>query len=121
MTTQERNTKLERIEALKKRIFIFGHQAPLANSDAEKEIEEVLHEAMLEKARLIKETNKRETYVYSFADGGWNTEQAYTAEEAYMQSSIRWGAGSALSRSIVKTSFRVITPEEERTLHSLFD
>jgi hypothetical protein len=53
---------------------------------------------------------KKQLYLYSFTDGGWNSEYAHSVEEAIFQAKTRWSESPKLE--VDETTFRVSTNEE---------
>ncbi len=79
--------------------------------EAIKEIEEEI-------ARIINALTTKLEYLYNFKGGGWNSEYAYTVEEAIQQAKTRWDDNDGLR--IDETTFRVSSPSDYQTLLSLF-
>jgi hypothetical protein len=61
-------------------------------------------------------------FLFNFKGGGWNSEIAYTKEDAIEQAVFKYGHPD--TQEILKvdvTTFRVSTPDDRRNLLSLFD
>ena len=57
---------------------------------------------------------KKQLYLYSFTDGGWNSEYAHSVEEAIFQAKNRWSDSS--NSEIDETSFRVSSKDDYNAL-----
>jgi hypothetical protein len=57
-------------------------------------------------------------WMYNFEGGGWNTEWAYTKEQAIAQAKERWGDSPSLA--VNESSFYPSTPEGMKSALSLF-
>ena len=79
---------------------------------------EVINETMEESERIEKALSTRREYLYNFKSGGWNSEFAFTVEEAIQQAKTRWEDNDGLD--IDESSFRVSTPSDYSNLLSLF-
>jgi len=55
----------------------------------------------------MNKTNQRQEYIYNFIGGGWNSEYAYSLQEAISQAKARWGDSQTLI--VDEKSFRVPT------------
>lgn len=62
-------------------------------------------------------TSEKQEYIYNFVGGGWNSEEAYSVEEAIYQAKIRWEESPTLI--VDETTFRISTEEEYFALLSL--
>ena len=60
----------------------------------------------------------KQEYMYNFIGGGWNTEWAYTAEEAIAQARARWENSPNLE--IDEKTFHVTNEQELRSAMAMF-
>lgn len=114
MTSAERKKLISRVAELNFRI------ASLQRLENDSVIEDIIKEYNNEIARLNKSTYERREYLYNFIGGGWNSEWAYTVEEAIEQAQNRWAADSPKLR-VDMESFRVSTPSDYSSLLSMFN
>jgi len=66
---------------------------------------EVINETHEESKRIEKALSTIREYLYNFKSGGWNSEFAFTTEEAIQQAKTRWSDSDGLT--IDESSFRV--------------
>ena len=114
MTSAERKKLISRVAELNFRI------ASLQRLENDSVIEDIIKEYNNEITRLNKSINERREYLYNFIGGGWNSEWAYTVEEAIEQAQNRWAADSPKLR-VDAESFRVSTPSDYSSLLSMFN
>ena len=114
MTSSERKKLISRVAELNFRI------ASLQRLENDSVIEDIIKEYNNEITRLNKSINERREYLYNFIGGGWNSECAYTVEEAIEKAQNRWAVESPKLRVDVK-SFRVSTPSDYSSLLSMFN
>ena len=121
MKKAERNKMLQRYTDLLNRVdtlqFILTNVEGYEEGDLVAIIQET--EAELAKIKNLKD-NKRQ-YLFNFKSGGWNSEFAFTEEEALQQAIEKYGRPNSSSvLSIDTKSFRVSTPTEYQSLLSSF-
>ena len=121
MKKDERNKMLQRYTDLLNRVdtlqFILKNVEGYEEGDLVAIIQET--EAELAKIKNLKD-NKRQ-YLFNFKSGGWNSEFAFTEEEALQQAIEKYGRPNNSSvLSIDTKSFRVSTPTEYQSLLSSF-
>jgi len=122
MKKDERNKMLQRYTDLLNRVdtlqFILKNVEGYEEGDLVAIIQET--EAELAKIKNLKD-NKRQ-YLFNFKSGGWNSEFAFTEEEALQQAIEKYGQPNNGSKvlNIDERSFRVSTPTEYQSLLSSF-
>ena len=114
MTNAERKKLISRVAELNFRIV------SLQSLENNSVIEDIIKEYNNEIARLNKSIHERREYLYNFIGGGWNSECAYTVEEAIEKAQNRWAVDSPKLRVDVET-FRVSTPSDYSSLLSMFN
>ena len=114
MTSAERKKLISRVAELNFRIV------SLQSLENNSVIEDIIKEYNNEIARLNKSIHERREYLYNFIGGGWNSECAYTVEEAIEKAQNRWAVDSPKLRVDVET-FRVSTPSDYSSLLSMFN
>ena len=57
-------------------------------------------------------SNDRKEYMYNFTNGGWNTEFATSADEAYKRAVDRWNGSTTLVP--IRSSFVLVEENEEQ-------
>jgi predicted HNH restriction endonuclease len=122
MKKDERNKMLQRYTDLLNRVdtlqFILKNVEGYEEGDLVAIIQET--EAELAKIKNLKD-NKRQ-YIFNFMSGGWNSEFAFTEEEALQQAIEKYGKPNASGGvlNIDERSFRVSTPTDYQSLMSSF-
>jgi predicted HNH restriction endonuclease len=122
MKKDERNKMLQRYTDLLNRVdtlqFILKNVEGYEEGDLVAIIQET--EAELAKIKNLKD-NKRQ-YIFNFRSGGWNSEFAFTEEEALQQAIEKYGKPNASGGvlNIDERSFRVSTPTDYQSLMSSF-
>jgi predicted HNH restriction endonuclease len=122
MKKDERNKMLQRYTDLLNRVdtlqFILKNVEGYEEGDLVAIIQET--EAELAKIKNLKD-NKRQ-YLFNFKSGGWNSEFAFTEEEALQQAIEKYGKPNASGGvlNIDERSFRVSTPTDYQSLMSSF-
>jgi predicted HNH restriction endonuclease len=122
MKKDERNKMLQRYTDLLNRVdtlqFILKNVEGYEEGDLVAIIQET--EAELAKIKNLKD-NKRQ-YIFNFRSGGWNSEFAFTEEEALQQAIEKYGKPNASGGvlNIDERSFRVSTPTDYQILMSSF-
>ena len=114
MTNAERKKLISRVAELNFRIV------SLQSLENNSVIEDIIKEYNNEIARLNKSIHERREYLYNFIGGGWNSECAYTVEEAIEKAQNRWAADSP-KLCVDVDSFRVSTPSDYSSLLSMFN
>jgi hypothetical protein len=88
-------------------------------------MEEMLLEIIAENTTHIQElekaTDKRYEFLFNFKGGGWNSEYAYTIEEAKELAKIKYETPEYTGTCVPDyTTFRVSTPADHQNLMSMF-
>ena len=123
MKKSERNKMLQRYTDLLNRIdtlqFILNNVEGYEEDDLRSIIKEANEE--LAKIKILKD-NKRE-FLFNFKGGGWNSEYAFTEEQAIEQAIEKYGIPTEYNKilNIDTTSFRVSTPSDYQNLLSMFN
>lgn len=78
----------------------------------------VFHKGMSYDAAITEASKNKVEWMYNFIGGGWNTEWAYTREQAIAQARERWGDSPNLQ--IDEDSFYASTPEAMKSALSTF-
>ena len=122
MTEAKRKSALERIYTLTERNY---HLTILLNAPcawpAMDEITTIIGENKKTIQELIKITDKRYEFLFNFKGGGWNSEWAYTIEEAKELAKIKYSGPEYTGTCVPDyTTFRVSTPADHQNLMSMF-
>ena len=112
MTQNQYEQHEARVQLLKTRIV------ELESMNSKQEVVAiVIEEAREELSRIEKALTTRREYTYNFESGGWNSEYAYTIEEAKESAAKRWEGEKMQPRW---NSFRISSEQEMQSLLSLF-
>jgi hypothetical protein len=123
MTEAQRKTALERIAELTSRntdLNTIINVSELWNASIQV-LQNIITENEKTIQELIKVTDKRYEFLFNFKGGGWNSEWAYTLEEA--QELARKNYSDPKYRGVCDpdySTFRVSTPADYRNLMSMF-
>jgi len=112
MTNEEYNKLKDRA------LVLTNRYTALMVMDQTPVIQDIIGEYMDEVERINEITSSKREYLYNFKSGGWNSEWAYTSNQAYAQAMERWGDDPKLQ--IDPKSFRASTPADYANLLSLF-
>ena len=125
MKNSERNQMLTRYEDLSLREDSLI--ALLATVDISAvmftQISNVLKETQSEILKIRSIKDQRIEFLFNFKGGGWNSEYAFTEEEALEQAIEKYGIPTEYNKvlNIDTTSFRVSTPSDYQNLLSMFN
>ena len=122
MKKSERMQMLQRYTDLLNRIDTLQFILSNVEGYEENDIHSIIKETELELYKLkgLKD-NKRE-YLFNFKSGGWNSEYAFTEEQAIEQAIEKYGnPETQITLQIDTTSFRISTPTDYQNLLSLFN
>ena len=124
MTQAQRDLAMRRLESLKIRLSALDGMltTQLSSPFYRTQCDQIYEEAKTEIDALEKQLSTKLEFIFNFKGGGWNSEVAFTKEEAIEQAIENYGVpedGKILNIDI--TSFRVSTPDDRRNLLSLFD
>jgi len=120
MTEAKRTAALERIAVLTAR----NHKLAQALSE-DKEVLSAVFDTITENEKtiqdLIKITDKRYEFLFNFKGGGWNSEWAYTIEEAKSLAAEKYNKPEYTGTCVPDmNTFRVSTPADYKSLLSMF-
>ena len=120
MTEVQRESALKRIKKLSLRINRLETMCInfKLSADMAKDVDDIIREYKREIERLVSITEHKHEFVFNFKSGGWNSEWAYTIEEARLQAKEKYGNGLELGPDW--TSFRIITHADYQNLISMF-
>ena len=120
MTEAQRTSGLERINVLTNRNH--NLQALIGVYEISTVMEEDVLAQISENEKvirdLIKATDKRYEFLFNFESGGWNSEYAFTMEEAQQLAKEKYANSTSIPN--MKT-FRVSTPSDYSNLLSMFN
>jgi hypothetical protein len=120
MTREQRDTATRRLDVLNTRIF---NLKDVSGTWMQQEaITSVIDESRKEIESIKKVLATRQEFLFNFKGGGWNSEMAFTREEAIEQAIEKYGQPSVDGRicNIDITTFRVSTASDKASLLSLF-
>ena len=84
-------------------------------------LQDIITEYMAEVDRIHAETTVKREFLFNFKSGGWNSEYAFTQEQAIEQAIEKYeGPGNFFPSLIDTKTFRVSTPADYSNLLSLF-
>ena len=85
-------------------------------------MDEIHRESSQEAQSIQKQLNTRREYLFNFIGSGWNSEYAFTEEQAIEQAIEKYGQPSEDHKvlNIDIKSFRVSTPSDHQNLLSMF-
>ena len=120
MTKDQRNAGLKRCSVLKNRnldleliLKVYEVSSVMA-----KTVNEQITENQEAIDKLEKATANRYEFLFNFEGGGWNSEYAYTLEEAQAIAKEKYSHSESLTPNY--KTFRVSTPSDYNNLISLF-
>jgi hypothetical protein len=123
MTEAKRKAALERIETLTTRnttLIAIVYTADLSERSID-ELKNIIAENEKTIQELIKMTDKRYEFLFNFTSGGWNSEYAFTIEEAKELAKAKYSTKDYEGNCIPDMkSFRVSTPSDYQNLMSMF-
>ena len=123
MTREQRNKALQRLELLELRLdgisAITDNGCPI---DMGNLLQPIIDETKAELDLLERTLATKWEFLFNFKSGGWNSELAFTREEAIEQAIANYGQPSEDHKvlNIDVTSFRVSTTHDKAGLLSLF-
>jgi len=125
MTKAERNKMLQRYTDLLNRIdtlqFILNNVNIVGHE--ENDLHSIIKEAESELAKIKNLKDNKREYLFNFKGGGWNSEYAFTEEQAIEQALEKYGVPNEYGReglNVDVSTFRVSTPSDYQNLLSLF-
>ena len=123
MTREQRNRAIQRLELLEVRLdgisAITDNGCPI---DMGNLLQPIIDETKAELDLLERTLATKWEFLFNFKSGGWNSELAFTREEAIEQAIANYGQPSEDHKvlNIDVTSFRVSTTHDKAGLLSLF-
>lgn len=123
MTREQRNKAIQRFELLELRLdgisAITDNGCPI---DMGNLLQPIIDETKAELDLLERTLATKWEFLFNFKSGGWNSELAFTREEAIEQAIANYGQPSEDHKvlNIDVTSFRVSTTHDKAGLLSLF-
>jgi hypothetical protein len=125
MTQAQRDLAIRRLESLKLRLNALNGmlKTELSSPFYRKECDQMVIETTTEIEAIEKQLATKLEFLFNFKGGGWNSEVAFTKEQAIEQAIANYGFPHEGEKilNIDITSFRVSTPDDRRNLLSLFD
>jgi len=124
MTQAQRDLAVRRLESLKLRLnaLVGILKTELSSPFYRTECDRIVLETTTEIQSIEKQLATKLEFLFNFKGGGWNSEIAYTKEDAIEQAVFKYGYPD--TQEILKvdvTTFRVSTPDDRRNLLSFFD
>jgi hypothetical protein len=122
MKKDERNKMLQRYTDLLNRVDTLQFILRNVEEPEKGDLVAIIQEAEAELARIKNLKDNKRQYLFNFKGGGWNSEFAFTEEEALAQAIEKYGTPTVDSRilNIDTKSFRVSTPTDYQNLLSSF-
>ena len=125
MTQAQRDLAIRRLESLKLRLNALDGmlKTELSSPFYRKECDQMVIETTTEIEAIEKQLSTKLEFLFNFKGGGWNSEVAFTKEQAIEQAIANYGFPEEGKKilNIDITTFRVSTPNDRRNLLSLFD
>jgi hypothetical protein len=114
MTREQRDAAKQRLELLESRLdgisIITNNGCPIEMGNI---LQPIINETKAEIAALERTLATSLTFLFNFKGGGWNSEVAYTKEDAIEQAVFKYGHPDTQAMCQVDTStFRVSTPSD---------
>jgi hypothetical protein len=121
MTRDQKNKAKQRLEVLELRLDGINALTENMSDKGGVEIASILDETRAEIASIAKTLATRWEFLFNFIGGGWNSEIAFTKEEAIEQALFKYGhPNTQTSLRVDVTSFRVSTPTDYNNQMSTF-
>ena len=121
MTKVERNKAKSRVEALNSRLNAVQTLTENMSDKGGIEMLNIINEIKTEIAALDELLATRFEFLFNFKSGGWNSEMAFTKEEAIEQAIFKYGHPDTQEMlQVDTTTFRVSTPVDHKNLMSMF-
>ncbi len=114
MTREQRDAAKQRLELLESRLdgisAITNNGCPIEMGNI---LQPIINETVAEIVALERTLATSLTFLFNFKGGGWNSEIAYTKEDAIEQALFKYGHPDTQAMCQVDTStFRVSTPSD---------
>ena len=121
MTREQRDAAKQRVVALSSRLDAIQTLTENMSDQGGIEIANIINETKAEIASLERTLATSLEFLFNFKGGGWNSEVAYTKEDAIEQAIFKYGHPDTQEHLRVDTStFRVSTPEDYKAQLSSF-
>ena len=122
MTREQRNKAIQRLELLELRLDGLSALSYNVSDKGGIELLSIIDETKAELDLLEKTLATKWEFLFNFKSGGWNSEVAFTREEAIEQAIANYGQPSEDHKvlNIDVTSFRVSTTHDKAGLLSSF-
>ena len=113
MTREQRDAAKQRVVALSSRLDAIQTLTENMSDQGGIEIANIINETKIEIMTLERTLATSLEFLFNFKGGGWNSEVAYTKEDAIEQAIFKYGHPDTQAMCQVDTStFRVSTPSD---------
>ena len=121
MTREQRDAAKQRVVALSSRLDAIQTLTENMSDQGGIEIANIINEIKAEIDALTKRIATKWEFLFNFKGGGWNSEVAFTKEDAIEQALFNYGHPDTQEHLRVDTStFRVSTPSDYKAQLSSF-
>ena len=121
MTREQRDAAKQRVVALSSRLDAIQTLTENMSDQGGIEIANIINETKAEIDALAKQIATKWEFLFNFKGGGWNSEVAFTREDAIEQALFNYGHPDTQEHLRVDTStFRVSTPTDYKAQLSSF-
>ena len=121
MTREQRDAAKQRVVALGRRLDAIQTLTENMSDRGGIEIANIINETKAEIDALAKRIATKWEFLFNFIGGGWNSEIAFTKEDAIEQALFQYGhPNTQTSLRVDVTSFRVSTPTDYKNQMSTF-
>lgn len=124
MTRDQRNAAKQRLEVLESRLDDCINVLTAIGEDGRQlryTLQPIINETVAEIAAIEKQLATKFEFLFNFKSGGWNSEVAFTKEEAIEQAIFKYGHPDTQEMlQVDTTTFRVSTPVDHKNLMSMF-
>ena len=121
MTREQRDAAKQRVVALSSRLDAIQTLTENMSDKGGIEIANIINETKIEIMTLERTLATSLVFLFNFKGGGWNSEVAFTREDAIEQALFNYGHPDTQEHLRVDTStFRVSTPEDYKAQLSSF-
>jgi len=121
MTREQRDAAKQRVVALGRRLDAIQTLTENMSDKGGPEIANIVNETKAEIDALAKRIATKWEFLFNFIGGGWNSEVAFTEEDAIEQALFKYGhPNTQTSLCVDVRSFRVSTPTDYKNQMSTF-
>ena len=124
MTRDQRDAAKQRLEVLESRLDDCINALTAIGEDGRQlryTLQPIINEMVAEIASIEKTLATKWEFLFNFIGGGWNSEVAFTKEDAIEQALFQYGhPNTQTSLRVDVTSFRVSTPTDYKNQMSTF-